>query len=77
MGYRSSNRYLVFQALAHTTDLPASVWRVLSTCHGKRNLAEYEGIVDVDTRLLEDLLDAAEALSEAVSDLPPPAEESI
>lgn len=25
MGYRSSNRYLVFQALAHTTDLPGQV----------------------------------------------------
>ena len=43
MGYRSSNRYLVFQTLPHTAGLPASVWRVLGTCHQKRNLAEYEG----------------------------------
>ena len=44
LGYRSSSRYLVFQTLAHTADQPASVWRVLSKCHEKRNLAEYEGL---------------------------------
>jgi hypothetical protein len=31
MGYRSSNRHLVFQTLPHTAGVPASVWRVLST----------------------------------------------
>jgi hypothetical protein len=72
LGYRSSNRYLVFQALAHTADQPASVWRVLSKCHEKRNLAEYEGLIDVDARLLNDLLLAAMAVCDAVSALPPP-----
>ncbi len=72
LGYRSSNRYLVFQALAHTADQPASVWRVLSKCHEKRNLAEYEGLIDVDARLLSDLLLAAGAVCDAVSALPPP-----
>ncbi|MCK5827810.1 hypothetical protein KAH43_04715, partial [Candidatus Bipolaricaulota bacterium] len=56
MGYRSSNRYLVFLSLAHTAHQPASVWRVLSTCHQKRNLSEYEGLVDISARLLDDLL---------------------
>lgn len=76
MGYRSPSRQLVFQTLPHTTDLPPSVWRMLSTCHGKRNLAEYEGYATVDRPLLDGLLDAAQALSAAVSDLPAPTEES-
>lgn len=72
MGYRSSSRYLVFQTLPHTTGLPASVWRVLSTCHQKRNLSEYEGLVDISPRLLEDLLQAAHAVCDVVTTLPPP-----
>lgn len=74
LGYRSENRHLVFQALAHTTDLSGSVWRILSKCHERRNLAEYEGFVDVDERLVADLLDAAQALLDAVSALTPPSE---
>lgn len=73
LGYRSSNRYLVFQALAYTADQPASVWRVLSKCHEKRNLAEYEGLVDVDARFLDDLLLAARAVCASVSVLSPSA----
>ena len=42
-GYRSENRYTVFQCLAHTVAWPASRWRVLDAAHQKRNLAEYEG----------------------------------
>jgi hypothetical protein len=72
MVYRSSNRYLVFQTLPHTTGLPASVWRVLSTCHQKRNQSEYEGLVDIGTRLFDDLLTAARAVADAVLALPPP-----
>ena len=72
LGYRSSNRHLVFQTLAHTADQPASVWRVLSTCHQKRNLSEYEGIVDISPRLLDDLLKAARAVCDAVTAMPPP-----
>lgn len=74
LGYRSENRYLVFQALAHSADLPASVWRVLSKCHERRNLAEYEGLVGVDERLVTDLLQAAQVLLDAVITLPPPTE---
>lgn len=74
LGYRSGNRHLVFQVLAHTADLPASIWRVLSKCHERRNLAEYEGFVDVDERLVEDLLLAARAVLDALCALPPPAE---
>lgn len=54
-GYRSENRILVFQALAHTVHFPAAKWRVLDRCHGKRNLAEYEGDFDIDRQLILDL----------------------
>jgi hypothetical protein len=74
LGYRSDNRHLVFQALPHTADLAASEWRLLSKCHERRNLAEYEGLVDLDERLMVDLLRVAEALLDAVSALPPPSE---
>jgi len=47
-GYRSENRYTVFQCLAHTLRWPANRWRVLDTAHQKRNLAEYEGYLEVE-----------------------------
>ena len=46
-GYRSENRYTVFQCLAHTVGWPASRWRVLDAAHQKRNLAEYEDYLEV------------------------------
>ena len=45
-GYRSDSRYLVFQCLQHTIELPPEQWRVLDQAHRKRNLAEYEGEMD-------------------------------
>jgi hypothetical protein len=48
LGYRSESRYLVFQCLQHTVDLPPEQWRVLDGAHRKRNQAEYEGVVDVN-----------------------------
>ena len=47
-GYRSENRYTVFQCLTHTLGWPANRWRVLDSAHQKRNLAEYEGYLDVE-----------------------------
>ncbi len=32
-GYRSANRYIVFQVLPHTLGLGPDVWRVLAKCH--------------------------------------------
>lgn len=66
MGYRPANRYIVFQVLPHTLDLGPEVWRVLDKCHNTRNLGEYEGILDVDDRLVKDLISAAEAVSNAI-----------
>ncbi len=70
-GYRSDNRYMVFQALPHTLGLDASVWRVLAKCHDKRNKTDYEGRFEVDTQLLKDLLAAAQKVSAAVAALGP------
>lgn len=71
-GYRSDNRYIVFQALPHTLGLPSATWKVLAKCHERRNRAEYEGVVDVDERLMADLMEAAQALLVAVQALQRP-----
>ncbi|GAB4120706.1 MAG: hypothetical protein Fur0040_00180 [Sideroxydans sp.] len=71
-GYRASNRYIVFQVLPHTLKLGPEVWRLLAKCHDVRNLGEYEGDLNVDERLVADLLKAAQALAAALSNLPPP-----
>lgn len=55
-GFRPRQRYVVFQCLAHTLDLPASVWRVLAKAHGVRNQAEYEGYPVGDQKLLKSLV---------------------
>lgn len=43
-GYRSDNRYMVFQCLEQTVGLEKAKWRVLDKCHKQRNIAEYEAI---------------------------------
>jgi len=54
-GYRSENRFTVFQCLAHTTGWPPERWRVLDTAHRMRNLAEYEGTLDVEESTIAEL----------------------
>ena len=66
-GYRSSNRYIVFQVLPHTLSLGPEVWRVLDKCHNTRNLGEYEGMLDVDEGLVEDLIEATQKVSDRLS----------
>ncbi len=63
LGYRANHRYIVFQVLPHTLGLGPEVWRVLDTCHHMRNVAEYEGAMDVDARIVTDLLAACEAVA--------------
>jgi hypothetical protein len=55
-GYRPTNRFIVFQTLAHTLDLPSEEWRVLDHAHATRNRVEYEGISDVDEQLVAAML---------------------
>jgi len=54
-GYRSENRYTVFQCLTHTVGWPANRWRVLDSAHQKRNLAEYEGYLEVEESTIKEL----------------------
>lgn len=54
-GYRSENRFTVFQCLPHTLNWPAPRWRVLDAAHQKRNLAEYEGFLEVDESNIAEL----------------------
>tara|TARA_R100001480_G_scaffold136521_1_gene133636 strand:- start:13512 stop:13931 length:420 start_codon:yes stop_codon:yes gene_type:complete len=70
-GYRSDKRYIVFQCLQHTVNLPAEEWRVFDLCHKRRNLAEYEGHLEVEDGLLRDLLRLTQALLEQVAALGP------
>lgn len=58
-GYRSNSRYIVFQCLEHTLDIPSEKWRILAQAHSKRNLAEYAGEYDIDTGLLNGLIRTA------------------
>lgn len=71
-GFRSDNRYLVFQCLQHTLDLPNEQWRVLDQAHRKRNVAEYEGNVDLDTSLIEAVIRVAREVERRVAGLKPP-----
>ena len=75
-GFRPSKRYVVFQVLPQTLGLGPEVWRVLSKSHDMRNRTEYEGALDVDERLVSDLIDACGKVAEKVGRLPPIAEKS-
>lgn len=65
-GYRSEDRYLVFQCLPHTLGWTADQWRILDYCHKKRNLAEYEGHLDVDDALVAELISVVNLLQQQV-----------
>jgi len=54
-GYRSENRYMVFQCLTHTLNWPAPRWRVLDAAHQKRNVGEYEGFLEVEESTIAEL----------------------
>lgn len=70
-GYRSANRYLVFQLLPRTLGLGPEVWRVLAKCHELRNLGEYEGDLQVEERIVVDLIAACEKVEMKVLALAP------
>lgn len=69
LGYRSNNRYLVFQMLPHTAGFPAASTRVLVKAHERRNAIEYEGATERDERLLTELIETARALRQVVEKL--------
>ena len=61
-GYRSDRRYLVLQCLTHTLGVGKVQVRLFALCHERRNLAEYEGYMEVDEPLLAELISATDAL---------------
>jgi hypothetical protein len=68
-GYRSDNRYIVFQVLPHTINAGPELWRILAKCHDLRNLAEYEGTLEVDEQIINDLLTVTQDLLNRVEQL--------
>lgn len=71
LGYRATNRYIVFQVLPQTLGLGPEVWRVLARCHDLRNRGEYAGDQIVDERLLAALINACKIVAAALQRLPP------
>jgi len=68
---RSDNRYLVFQCLEQTIGLENAKWRVLDKCHKQRNLAEYEGHLEITPQLLQELIEVSKELLTLVETLGP------
>jgi hypothetical protein len=71
-GYRSESRFTVFQCLPHTLNWPAARWRVLDAAHQKRNLAEYEGMLDVEESGIAELCALVQELIADVAKLVEP-----
>ena len=69
-GYRSENRFIVFQCLEHTVGFTAEQWRLLDQAHRKRNLAEYEGDLDVTSGFVDELIEQVAVLIGVVEKLP-------
>jgi hypothetical protein len=68
-GYRSENRYLVFQSLQHTLQWPSTKWRIIDHAHRKRNLAEYEGFLEIEESSIAELRELAASLIKDVVQL--------
>lgn len=70
-GYRSDSRYIVFQCLGHTLGLSKAKWRVLDQCHNARNLAEYEGHLEINPQLLRELFSISKEIQTLLKALTP------
>lgn len=51
-GYRSENRVTVFQTLVHALGTDRSHIQTFLKAHNERNLAEYQGRMEIDAKLL-------------------------
>ena len=69
-GFRPSNRYIVFQVLPHTLGVGSEVWRVLAKGHEIRNVAEYEGELNIDERIVADMITACRVVAAKLDELP-------
>jgi hypothetical protein len=74
-GYRSEDRITVFQTLVHTLGTDRAHIQTFLRAHNERNLAEYEGRIEIDAKLLADLVRSTKALEMAINRLAPPAED--
>ena len=68
-GYRTDKRYLVFQCLVHTVKLDKTQLKIFTAGHERRNLAEYEGLLESDESFLEELIGATKVLMTLVQDI--------
>lgn len=71
-GYRSENRITVFQTLVHTVRTDSADIQVFLKAHNARNLAEYEGRIEIDEGLLANLVRCTKKLQLAIEKLEPP-----
>jgi hypothetical protein len=71
-GYRSENRITVFQTLVHTLGTTAADVQIFLQAHNERNLAEYQGRMEIDETLLANLIRCTKALEAAAAKLDPP-----
>lgn len=74
-GYRSENRITVFQTLVHTLGTGNADVQIFLRAHNERNLAEYQGRMEIDEKLLAELISCTLKLEVAVGALPLPAVE--
>ena len=65
-GYRSANRYLVFQCLEHTLRVPSTTRRLLTAAHQQRNKFLYDGVAEFSDHFVGELLTAARAVLAAL-----------
>jgi hypothetical protein len=72
-GYRSENRITVFQTLVHTVGSDNADIQIFLKAHNERNFAEYQGRMEVDKRLLAELIGCTKKLASVVGKLTPPA----
>ena len=68
-GYRSENRYTVFQSLEHTIGFTPDQWLLLDQAHKKRNLSEYEGDLDITVSFIDELVTMVDTLVARVKKL--------
>lgn len=55
-GFRSTNRFQVFQCLVHTVNFSAEKTQLFAHCHQRRNVAEYEGHLEIGETLLGEFI---------------------
>lgn len=72
-GYRSENRITVYQTLTHTIGVSNADLQIFLKAHNERNLASYQGRIDIDNKLLDDLIAATKRLNAVIVKLAPPA----